>query len=199
VDLILLSHPDLDHIGGTGAVLRSFPDAKIAVSDEFRNDQHMLSRLASWGRSPDDVAWLPHREAGRIGNFTVTIECPLMLPGEEDNDGSMFVRIQEDRASAVFSGDAPMSVEAAEAARGDWSAQILHVGHHGSKTATSETWLRAVHPKVAVISCGRNNRYGHPHAATLQRLAAYKIPVDRTDREGSIEFVVRNGEFVRER
>jgi competence protein ComEC len=100
----------------------------------------------------------------------------------------MFVKIQGEGASAVFTGDAGGIPESVLASRYDWSSQVLHAGHHGSQTSTTDGWLDAVKPKVAVISCGRNNAYGHPHPFVLERLERRNIKTLRTDRDGDIRF-----------
>lgn len=87
----------------------------------------------------------------------------------------------------MFTGDSQSSNEAAMIANGyDLSADVLKVGHHGSRTSTSNEFLSKVNPKYAVISCGKNNDYGHPHAETMQRLQAKGVKVYRTDEEGTI-------------
>ena len=75
-------------------------------------------------------------------------------------------------------------------------AQVLKLGHHGSHTSSSEVWLRAVNPDVAVISAGRGNRYGHPHPDVIALLLALRIPNFTTSREGTIKFEA-NGKVVR--
>jgi len=198
VDLILLSHPDMDHIGGVGAVLRSYPSARVAASYCFREDHQLLEQLRLAGRSADDVFWFNPSLEGRVGTFNLKVVCPSIVPGEESNDGSMFLRISSGGASAVFSGDAPSKSEMAVDRVGGWSAEILKAGHHGSKTATSQDWLEHVRPTFAIVSCGRNNPYGHPHKIVLERLSSDHVEAHRTDMEGDLSFVVRDGKFVRD-
>jgi len=198
VDLILLSHPDMDHIGGTGAIVHAFPDAKIAVSTYFRHNHQLLEQLAKWGRRADGVMWLGDQLEGSIGEFRLRIDCPAIVEDEETNDGSMFVRIESGKASAVFSGDAPVKAEDAMESVTDWHSEIMKAGHHGSRSATSEGWIEAVRPDYAILSCGRNNRYGHPNKEVVDRLTADGVHILRTDRDGDIAFVVQDGKFVRE-
>jgi competence protein ComEC len=75
--------------------------------------------------------------------------------------------------------------------RRDLRADVLKVAHHGSKTSTSPNFLELVAPRIAVISCGRRNLFGHPHSATLQTLAGANVRTWRTDRDGSIDVDVR--------
>ncbi len=198
VDLILLSHPDMDHIGGVGPILHAYPSARVAASYCFRENRQLLEQLATAGRRAEDVIWLNSALEGRVGTFDLRVICPVIEPDEESNDGSMFLRISSGSASAVFSGDAPSKSEMAVDRFGDWSSEILKAGHHGSKTASSEDWLEHVHPSVAILSCGLNNPYGHPHKIVLDRLSQDRIETHRTDLEGDLSFIVRDGKFVRE-
>lgn len=198
VDLILLSHPDMDHIGGTGAIVREFPNATIAASKYFRHNSQLLEQLRKWGRKPEEVRWLGPELQGDLGNFKIRIECPAITEHEETNDGSMFVRIEDGKASAVFSGDAPVKAEELMEGVADWHSEIMKAGHHGSRSATSEGWIENVHPEFAILSCGKNNRYGHPHKEVVDRLNADGVHICRTDREGDIVFDFADGTFVRE-
>ena len=168
VSLILLSHPDQDHVGGTGALLKAFPHARIAISEQFLNDAHLQAELSEWGLHTGDILWLGDSAQIKLGCFTLGIEDPALSAGAPDNDGSMFIHLTGGPASAVFSGDADALTERAMETRGNWSSQVLKVGHHGSRTASDPTWLGAVHPAFAVVSCGRDNEYGHPAAETAE-------------------------------
>jgi competence protein ComEC len=196
VDLILLSHPDMDHIGGTRAILERFPNAKVAISAEFETQPKLIHEMTQWNKASERVLWLPEEATVRVGDCVLNVVCPPVTDRENDNRGSMFVRIQDQGATADFSGDAPSDIEDQIVSRGTWPADILHVGHHGSRTSTGERWIEAVHPSFAVISCGRDNPYGHPHRATLDRLTAHKIAVERTDLDGDLSFVPSRGHFV---
>ena len=80
----------------------------------------------------------------------------------------------------------------------DLAADILKVGHHGSKTSTANAFVRMAAPKIAVISAGKNNRYGHPHQQTLDTLEKFGVKIFRTDRDGDIEFTSDGNSFVSE-
>ncbi len=135
-----------------------------------------------------DILWLGDSAQIRTGNFTLTVKDPPLPAGAPDNDGSMFIHLVNGPASAVFSGDADASTEIRMEPTENWSSEVLKVGHHGSRTASDPSWLFAVHPTYAVVSCGRNNDYGHPAPVTLQNLEAVRAKVFRTDLQGDIEF-----------
>jgi competence protein ComEC len=197
VDLILLSHPDLDHIGGLDAVLGSIPVGRVCISSCFQKDQELLDHLAEYKCRPEKVAWLGPGQQAKVGDFTLEIDCPPWHKGEPDNDGCEFVRLSGDGASAVFTGDASAVVESAMIAGHDWSAQILKLGHHGSKTASGDAWLNAVHPGWGIVSCGRDNNYGHPHREVLERVTRHGIRIARTDKDGTITFGLGTGGWIR--
>ena len=134
------------------------------------------------------MIWLGPGQKAQIGDFSVEIDCPEWHDPEPDNDGCEFVRLSGDGASAVFTGDASVGAEARMMPGHDWSAQVLKLGHHGSKTASSEAWLESVHPQWAVVSCGRGNVYGHPHREVINRVEHLGIKVARTDEEGDVTF-----------
>jgi competence protein ComEC len=196
IDLILLSHPDADHTGGLGAVLRSFPVATIGISAAFSRHEGMLAQLRALN-CMSRVVWLKPLQKTRIGTCEVQVACPTWQPSMNDNDGSEFVKLTEGRSTAVFSGDASGETEEAMEGVMDWRAQVAKLGHHGSRTASSASWLKAVGPAWAVVSCGRNNSYGHPAPEVLQRLASSRIRVARTDTEGDITFVATDSGFRR--
>src|SRR5690606_33407530 len=103
----------------------------------------------------------------------VLAPCPSFRAGQGANDNSWVFRLSHEGSAILFSGDAEEAAEAAllRAASERLPAQVLKVGHHGSRTSTTAAFLAAVHPQVATISTGVRNRYGHPHPQTLQTLA----------------------------
>jgi competence protein ComEC len=105
------------------------------------------------------------------------------------NDGSIVLRLTYGAFRAILPGDLEAGGEAALlAASGPdaWRADVLKVAHHGSRGASGPAWLAAVRPRLAVVSAGAGNVHGHPHPATLGRLAAAGAVVARTDRDGAI-------------
>jgi competence protein ComEC len=198
VEAIFLSHPDEDHVGGTPAILTAYPGAKVVISDQFKADPAMLGHLQKWGLPVDSVLWLPHLSSFRVGELVCEVDCPDRTLDEDTNHGSMFIRASEGQGSAVFSGDAPKDVERKVEGDGDWHSEIDHVGHHGSRTATDPSWIAAVHPRYAIISVGRDNRYGLPNQEVIDRLQQSNVHILRTDRDGTITFDFNGSEFVPE-
>ena len=187
-DIILLTHPDSDHVGGISAIVRAFPNAQILMSAEFKSSKHMMEQLRVAHVREDHLRLLPSHLQMEVGSFTAEMFCPTWHVGEDTNDGSVVMRLTHNKASAVYMGDAPFKTEYQLIGALDWQSQILKVGHHGSKFSTSMDWLRAVQPKWGVISVGANNRYGHPTPETLGRLSKASVFPLRTDQLGDIWF-----------
>jgi len=197
IDLLVLSHPDSDHIGGLAAISRKHDIKSLVVADHFRGHPELEKNLREARLRMDRVAYVRNPSEVKMGRFTVRIDRPHWSKSGADNDGSLFVWLGSGSSSAVFTGDAGMDAERMMAARWKWKAQIAHLGHHGSYTATSHEWLKHVDPRLAVISCGRANAYGHPHQEVLDRLDKVGIEELRTDRDGTIQFRATAEGFVR--
>jgi len=112
VDLILLSHPDIDHVGGLGAILDHFPVGRVAMPAHFRTRPDMLSVFARHGLRADDVVWTKGDQTIDFAGFRLYVLTPDWDGIGDDNEGSMFVKIVGFGASCVFSGDASAPTEA---------------------------------------------------------------------------------------
>lgn len=202
LDLILISHPDLDHSGGLAAIRERYPHARIAVPAGFRRDPNWVAQLEKAGVSPDSLLLIEGRMTAKLPGIRLKVWAPPWAVGEPDNDGSMFVQANladsnDGRGSVMITGDASAPIEELAIPIRDWRSEVLVVGHHGSKSSTSLDWLREVQPREAVASVGRRNVYGHPHPSVVKRLQAAGIKLLRTDRDGELRFWVRDGHFVR--
>ncbi len=198
VEAMILTHPHADHIGGAGAVLRGLPVGRVVepglpfgtplYRDLLRETEE---RGVPWSAARRDRSL-------RIDGVELLFlwPTPSSLDSPADaNDISAVVLLRYGAFTALLTGDAPSEVEAQLVARyGDaLRAGVLKVGHHGSRTATSDPFLRAVQPELAVISCGVRNRYRHPAPEALDRLARRGVAVARTDLEGTVVVRVEPG------
>lgn len=186
VSAVYLSHPDADHVGGLGPVLREYPSAQVYISNQYEQFPKMQKVLNLAGAQQAQVHWTGG-EDDDFGPFKVIVRCPPWPMSSEDNNGCMFMKVADGDASFVTSGDAPQATERQMIPLINWHAYALHLGHHGSKTATSMQWLTAVAPKLAIVSCGKNNPYHHPHPSTVTRVESQGIQLFRTDENGDIE------------
>ena len=195
VEAFILSHPHDDHVGGAPTILdalrpRIYLDAAYAgSSDAYRQSLAITARRGIvWRRvHPGDSLV--------VDGMMLRILAPdsAWTAGLADaNDASAVVLVQYGRIRFLLTGDAESAEEAwlVRAAGEALRADVLKVAHHGSRTSTTQSFLDAVHPRVALISVGAGNRYGHPGARVLEDLAAAGAIVLRTDRSGSV--VVRS-------
>jgi competence protein ComEC len=196
IDLFVLSHPDLDHAGGFEAIHESVPVFRVLDSGHPVPKPSYARFLA---RTEDDgIRWLQAREGDAVflDNVTIRVLGPPAGAPESGRDGlanetSLLLRVSIGRSLVYLNtGDATFTAERALLA--SWAADslradLLKVGHHGSKSSSAAEFLSAVRPSTAVISAGRGNAYGHPHPSVLERLARAGIPrVWRTDRDGTL-------------
>ncbi len=185
IDLVVLTHPQADHLGGLPAVLRRY-DVGSVLASPIEGDS---AAYRAWRRAVN-AASVPYVEA--VPGHTIDLGDGASLyvisaPSEETdpNEGSVVVKLVMGRASFLLTGDIESPREAALVRSGaELQAVVYKVPHHGSDTSTSPAFLAAVDPLVDVISVGRDNRYGHPAGAVLDRLNG--DAVFRTDRNGDI-------------
>jgi len=198
VEALVLTHPHLDHVGGAPAVLREIPVGRLIDPGlAFGTPVYRDVLRAAEGRH---VAWNAARQ-GRVLRID-GVELEFLWPAADvldasgdANDISAVIQVRYGEFSALLTGDAPAFVEHALVGRygAALRSQLVKAGHHGSRTATSEEWLRTVHPALAVISCGRRNKYGHPAPETVARLRADGVQVARTDEDGTVTVHVAPG------
>lgn len=195
---LVLSHPHADHIGGAFAVLKNFEIGAVydcGATHPIKSYTRMLEEIEAQGidyfqpRAGDVLNWDP--------NIRVTVLHPDRADYANVNNSSIVLHITYGDVSVLLTGDAEQEAEARILASfGDRiGARILKVGHHGSRTSSSAAFLKAVSPKIAVISCGVGNPHGHPHVETLQSLADAKVSVIRTDKDG-FAFLETDGKSV---
>ncbi len=203
LDVVVLSHPHPDHLGGFQSVLGAVSVGEFWDTGQGRDEsagpvyQRLLDELRARDvriRSPEDLCG-----SHTIGGATVDVlaPCPSWKAEHDANDNSFVLRLRWGHRAALLAGDTAFASEGELLAlhEVDLRADVLKVGHHGSRTSTSSAWLDAIRPEHAVISVGARNRFGHPSAATLHRLEAVATTVWRTDWHGAIRWET-DGEHV---
>ncbi|MDA1102839.1 MAG: DNA internalization-related competence protein ComEC/Rec2 [Gemmatimonadetes bacterium] len=192
LEVLYLTHPDLDHIGGAEAVLASFEVGRVvdpALPAPKMAYAAVLSAAARLG-----VPWSAARAGQRLEIDEVEFRVlhprePLIDPSEA-NASSVVLLVSWRGFQALLTGDAYVDVERHLIDEvGD--LDLLKVGHHGSDTSTDSLFLSQARPEIALISVGRRNRYGHPSPGVVGRLERAGAVVHRTDREGAIRVLVR--------
>lgn len=186
LDYLILTHPDADHIGGAPVIITKFEIAKVFVSN-FEKDNSTYRKLI---QALDDNNLKSSTPAVKSKYSLGTAEFTILAPNdtyETPNDSSIALLLKNGKNSFLFTGDAETTAEMDILANGiDISADVYKVGHHGSRSSTSQRFFKAVKPDYAVISCGEGNSYGHPHAETLNTLRTNGVAVYRTDEDGTI-------------
>ncbi len=207
LDALVVTHPDSDHINGVADLLEERGESGISVGtlclpdvgEAGRNEAyHELERLAEAAGAA--VRYLSVGDALRCGDIMLTCLHPQKDSEEtEPNAYSAVLHLTYGEFDALFTGDLEGAGEKEVTARiqeiqamGLHNIELLKVAHHGSSGSTSEAFLRAVSPKLALISSGHNNHYGHPHEELLQRLREAGCRVLGTQESGAVTVRVKN-------
>jgi competence protein ComEC len=192
IDIVVFSHPDMDHIGGFLDVLDRYK-VDVALEPGASSTNGVWSEAERSIKAHGIVHLLARK--GMTIDLGGGVQADILYPDRdmtnmETNSASVVMRIRYGETAFLLSGDLPSDLEEYEVAiYGDrLHAQVLKLGHHGSRTSSSGTWLAAVHPDIAVVSAGLNNRYGHPHKEVLALLDELHIPHLVTFNEGTIRF-----------
>lgn len=194
LDLVVLTHPDIDHIGGLESIARVVRIGSVAVSSQFREHPGLLASLEAARVTPDRIIWIDGEIGLSFGTTHGTLFAPEKGAADSDNEGSLFLILKAEQSGVVLTGDAGEMTEIqALTALAGWRADVLKAGHHGSAGSTSYSLLDAVSPRHVVVSCGRDNPYNHPSKLLLARLDLNKYRLHRTDRDGDVRFEFRDG------
>lgn len=192
IDVVVLSHPHADHIAGLIEVLKRYKVGMVLEADSA----YESGEYAEWERLLKEknvhVVLAHAGERVKLSHDTsLNILSPLTDMSHEKlsniHTAMVTTRLLVGSSTMLFMGDAERMLEDQLVLTGaPVDADILKVGHHGSKTSTSEKFLAAVSPRTAVVSVGKSNRYGHPHAEIMKRLTDTVPEVYRTDRDGTV-------------
>lgn len=201
IDVAIISNPDSDHIGGFLDVVKRYKvDYEIepgtvsksgtyqALEDSF--DENKVKKI------------IARRGMDIILDKEKNVFIHILFPDRDvsrfsTNDGSLVAKLIYGKTSALLEGDAPKKTEdyLLSLNKSEIDSDIIKIGHHGSRTSSAEEYLKTASPKYAVISVGKDNKYGHPHKETLDVLNNLKIPILRTDELGRITFLSDGNNF----
>lgn len=200
IDIVIVSHPHADHITGLLSVLQNYKVKNVYLSGASHTTYEYLELLRQLAKHPETrKVKVDHPITLRLGDetalfflypdFDVADTSAPQFTNSNLNNTSVVVKLTHKGKSVLFTGDIEKEAEEYMLSKGiDVSGDVLKVAHQGSRTSSTETFLRAVYPRFAVISVGKNV-YGHPHPDTLDRLHFLNIRPLRTDEEGDIVFV----------
>lgn len=189
IDYVIGTHPHEDHIGGLDKVIDNFDIGQVylpKISHTTKTYESVLESIKNKGLKVTTA-----KEGVKIDlgpGTTVEMYSPNKSKYDNLNDYSPIMRVVFGENKFLFTGDAEREAENEVIKKGvDLSADVLKVGHHGSDTSTSDDFLKKVNPKIAIISCGKGNDYGHPHNSTVNKLEGRNIKTFRTDEVGTIQ------------
>lgn len=187
IDYLISSHYDSDHMAGLIGCLSAF-DVKNVISSDYEHDSKLYQSFIQ--AVADKGLTMQHPAVGTefsFGTGSFQILAPATIDPDDSNKNSVAIKLTNGENSFVFTGDAESTSEKAMCESGiDLSCDVLVPGHHGSGTATSWDFLQATVPEYAVISCGKDNQYGHPDKDVMDKLESMDIQVYRTDKQGTI-------------
>ena len=188
IDYAVFTHPHEDHIGGADAVFNACSIDHVLIPDVAAATSTYEILLECIEAEECSVQYAVPGNTYILGDASFSVLGPLFSAEDNLNNASILLSFRYKDTTFLFTGDAEADAESAALFRDPaaLNADVLKVGHHGSSTSSSELFLAAVSPDVAVISCGEYNEYGHPHAVTLNRLGLYTNHIFRTDQLGSI-------------
>lgn len=192
IDLAVMTHPQYDHISGfveilkrykVGAVMLTGADSQIKAYEEIKNIIQKNGIEAVYAKTGQ------YADLGKGAIFQILYpksEPKTTLP-KNLNDSSIIAKLSYGKTSFLFTGDAgPDEEKEILKARLNIKSDVLKVAHHGSKFSSTEEFLKALEPKMAVIQSGANNPYGHPHPLIVSKLSALGTKIFRNDTDGTI-------------
>lgn len=196
IDILIATHPDADHVTGLPELFDRYRFDQLFVSyppSGWENDDGPYAETLA--RAAEQGTEIIRPVAGQTIVIADGIRLEIVHPGpelvaENRNDNSLSVRLVYGTTTFLFTGDAEDAGEREMLQSGlPLQSAVYKAGHHGANNASSDSFLDAVQPKIAVISAGADNRFGHPHPDVLARFQSRNLTVLRTDTMGSIELI----------
>ena len=205
LDLVVLTHAHADHVAGLVEVLKRYYIGRILESGEAYSTPEYREWHDLIAQKNIPVTIARAGEEIRAGAMRLSVLSPFEnysgVSLKNPHDANVSTRLLYGSTSVMLMGDAEKPIEyiLVHGYRDMLASDILKVGHHGSKTSTTEDFVRAVAPRYAVISVGRKNRYGHPHQQTLDTLQKLGIRIFHTDLDGDVTFISNGVSFLSEK
>ena len=200
IDYVFITHPHEDHMGGMNEIIGNFKVDKIVLPniDTGKITAKWYKRLmTNLINGKYDLEIVEKNKIYNLDDVEIKVVSDASYQGTNINNYSTVFKISYGQHSIIMTGDAENQIEK-EILRvdEDIKATILKVGHHGSKTATTQEFLDAIKPKYALISCGQNNKFNHPSKEVLERLDKQKIEIFRTDELGTVTLTITKKDLI---
>jgi competence protein ComEC len=191
LDYAVATHPHADHIGSMASVLLAMDNVgELLMPDIIHTTKTFESMLNAIETKDIPMTIAVPGDSFALGNAQIQVLAPSSASYTNLNDYSVVLRVEYGNTVFLFTGDADSKSENEQLASGlPLKADVLKVGHHGSRTSSAQKYLNAVTPTYAVISCGKDNSYGHPHREAMQRLNGIDVEIYRTDENGTVIFM----------
>lgn len=192
IDVFVASHYHEDHIGGSHDVFKAFDILSVLMLDTEVTTSCAKKLLDDVKEEESEVFYAKRGYEFSLGEAELLVLSPEKITDNGGNDDSIVLRMQYKDARYIFTGDAEKDAEEDMLSFYDvteLSCDVLKLGHHGSRTSTTDEFISAADPSIAVISCANGNSYGHPHKETLERVGARVAHIYRTDVFGSVVIV----------
>lgn len=187
INILVLTHPHADHIGRAAKIIDDYKVDKVIMPKIIDNTKTFKNVVQSMNYKKLKATVPATGSSFKLGDATCNILAPNSSKYDNLNNYSVVIRVVFGKTSFMFDGDAEVQSEQEMIAKGYVvNTDVLKLGHHGSRTASSDTFLNKVKPKYAIISCGKGNDYGHPHDETIKKLLSRHITFYRTDVNGNI-------------
>lgn len=186
IDLIIVTHPHADHIGQLDEVIEQFSVDEVWMSGNTANTNVFENAMEAILQHDIDYDEPRAGDMYDIGPLEAEVLHPQTLTGGLNED-SISIRFTYGTVSFLFTGDSYKEQERQMMQRtNDISADVLHLGHHGSNTSSAQSFIEAVSPTYAIYSASANNSYGHPHAEVIDLMENYEITLFGTDVHGTV-------------
>ncbi|HAN44068.1 MAG TPA: hypothetical protein DCP97_01615 [Ruminococcaceae bacterium] len=201
IDYLVATHPHSDHMGSMSYIVDTFDIGEVIMppipDDIMPTARFFTDALKSIKNKGLKITTAKAGQRLELGSNAVLTVLGPVQQFDSLNNISVVCRLSLGKTSFLFTGDMEAEAETALLKSGaKLSSTVLKLGHHGSKTSTTQKFLDEVNPSYAVISVGADNSYSHPHQETLKKLKTKKIPVYRTDESGTVTFV-SDGESIK--
>lgn len=194
VDKLIFTHGDFDHIGGGKEIIQLLKIEELIVGDKEQFGTTEKERIVLAKKNGVKIKKVSEGFSWSIDGNHFKVLSPTKGYSGEENHGSIVIKANVAGKTWLLTGDLDESGERMILSKSILRSDFLKVGHHGSKTSTSEELLKEVEPKVAIISVGDDNRYGHPNKEVIERLNKYDVKILRTDIYGAITYEFSRGQ-----
>lgn len=218
LELVVVTHPQADHLGGLVEVFKRYQVGTLLVPNTSVDSEVFRSFFQEVRRSGIRVVTAEAGQKMELGKLQLKVLWPAPEPGvplvwgregqelpvlgmkdegeNAVNEASVVVRASYDQFDVLLTGDIEAGIERKLLSGGRLRGiEVLKVAHHGSRTSSTEAFLAEIKPQVAIIEVGKGNRYGHPHQDIIDRLQSMGVLIERTDKLGEVEIVSDGQKF----